>query len=85
MEVEARIDVSNKWKNKVDEIMNRKHRATAASIAIVALALLAISALATPVAAQGTVSIDAPNEVQADGDFDFTVTMTDSGVGEVAV
>ncbi|MDZ7687950.1 MAG: PGF-CTERM sorting domain-containing protein [Halobacteriales archaeon] len=66
--------------------MNRKYRATAASIALVALALLAISALATPVAAQSTVSIDGPDDpVDADGDFDFTVTMTDSGVGEVAV
>ena len=66
--------------------MNRKYRATAASIALVALALLAISALATPVAAQGTVSIDGPDEaVDADGDFDFTVEMVDSGVGEIAV
>ncbi|MDZ7688542.1 MAG: CARDB domain-containing protein [Halobacteriales archaeon] len=38
------------------------------------------------VAAQGTVSIDGPDEpVAADGDFDFTVTMTDSSLGEVAV
>jgi len=66
--------------------MNRKYRATAASVALVALALLAISALATPVAAQGTVSIDGPDDaVDADGEFDFTVEMTDSGVGEVAV
>ncbi|MDZ7687951.1 MAG: hypothetical protein U5J64_04365 [Halobacteriales archaeon] len=39
----------------------------------------------TPVAAQGTVSIDAPQEVQPDGEFEFDVDMTESSVGEVAV
>ncbi|MDZ7687952.1 MAG: hypothetical protein U5J64_04370 [Halobacteriales archaeon] len=51
----------------------------------VLISVLALGASATPVVAQGTVSIDAPAEVQADGDFDFTVEMDNSSVGEVDV
>ncbi|MDZ7688034.1 MAG: hypothetical protein U5J64_04795 [Halobacteriales archaeon] len=38
-----------------------------------------------PDTGDGLVSIDAPATAQPDGDFDFTVEMTDSSVGEVAV
>jgi hypothetical protein len=51
----------------------------------VLISVLAFGASATPVAAQGTVTIDAPQEVQPDGEFDFTVSMNNSSVGEVAV
>ena len=53
--------------------------------AAVLVAALAVGASATPVAAQGTVAIDAPDEVEAGGEFEFTVTMETSSVGEVAV
>jgi len=51
----------------------------------VLISVLAFGASATPVAAQGTVTIDTPQEVQPDGEFDFTVSMNNSSVGEVAV
>ena len=50
----------------------------------VLISVLAFGASATPVAAQGTVTIDAPQEVQPDDEFDFTVSMNNSSVGEVA-
>ena len=64
--------------------MNRKYRATLATVAVL-VSVLALGMAATPVAAQGTVTIDAPQEVQPDGEFEFDVDMTDSSVGEVAV
>jgi hypothetical protein len=51
----------------------------------VVLSVLVLGASATPVAAQGTVTIDTPDEVEPDGEFEFDVNMTNSGVGEVAV
>ena len=63
--------------------VNRKLRTALA--AVVVLSVLVLGASATPVAAQGTVTIDTPDEVEPDGEFEFDVNMTDSGVGEVAV
>lgn len=54
-------------------------------LAIVIVSVAVLIGLVTTAAAGGAVSISAPDEVAADGTFDFEVEMESSAVGEVAV